>query len=270
MPAPVQTLPDVHHQVHHPEHIGGPAVVLLHGLGSCGDDWPLQLSPLEPFYRVITLDLPGHGQSRLPPGWTTVRGLAAPVAALLERLEEPPAHIVGLSLGGAVALQLAVDWPARVRSLIIVNSFARMPHLSAGNGRALVRITLLLFGPMSLVGKWIAAGLFPGEDQAMLRQVAAERIAANRRGAYLRLLSAAARFDLRPRLAEVSCPALIVAGDRDATVPLEAKVELQARIPGARIEIVPDSGHATPLDAHDAFNALLLGFLHEVDQKHAA
>jgi 3-oxoadipate enol-lactonase len=262
--ARVQT--DLHYQVHFPEHSEGPAVVLLHGLGSCGDDWPLQLSVLERHYRTITLDLPGHGHSSLRPPFHTVRDLAEPVAALLERLEEPPAHVVGLSLGGAVALQLAVDWPGRVRSLTSVNSFARMPRRPTGSGRAIVRIALLLFGPMSLVGGWIASGLFPGEDQAMLRKLASERIAANRRGTYLRLLLAIARFDLLPRLAEVSCPTLIVAGDRDATVPMEAKEALRANIRNARLAVVRNSGHATPLDAHEDFNALLLSFLQEVDR----
>jgi 3-oxoadipate enol-lactonase len=239
---------------------------LLHGLGSCGDDWPLQLPALEPRYRVLTLDLPGHGASPLLRGWPSVGFMADEVARLLEALEEPPVHLVGLSLGGAVSLQLAVDHPDRVRSLTAVNAFARLrPHVG-GLGRGLVRMALLAFGPMAAMGRWVADGLFPGADQSILRQAAAQRIAANPRRAYLQAIAAVSRFDLRRRLKDIACPTLIVAGERDATVPMRAKVELAEGIPGARLEVIPASGHATPLDAPEAFNNLLLRFLSEVDQ----
>lgn len=253
----------LHYDFHSPD--SGSTVLLLHGLGSCGEDWPLQLAALAPTYRVLTPDLPGHGRSTPPPGRPTVQEYARSMIDLLDGVGDRSAHFIGLSLGGAVALQCALDFPDRVRSLVLVNSFARLRSGAVGAGRGLLRLLLVLLAPMRWVGDWVAAGLFPGAEQAALREAAAARLASNPRRAYRAALYAAARFDVRPRLWEVSCPTLIVAGDRDRTVPLTAKHELTKGIPGARLAVVPDSGHATPLDQPQAFNDLLLRFLAEVE-----
>ncbi len=254
----------LHYGMHNPE--GQSAVVLLHGLGSCGEDWPFQLPALAPSYRVLTPDLPGHGRSTLPPGWPTVQEYARSMIDLLDGVGERAAHFVGLSLGGAVALQCALDFPHRVRSLVLVNSFARLRSAGLGTARGLLRLALVLVGPMSWVGRWVAAGLFPQAEQAALRQAAAARLASNPRRAYLGAMYAAARFDACARLDAIACPTLIVAGESDRTVPMAAKRELAESIPGARLEVVAGSGHATPLDQPVAFNHLLTKFLAEVER----
>ena len=255
----------LHYDLHAASRAGAPLVVLLHGLGSCGQDWGLQLPALTSGYRVLTPDLPGHGRSRLEHRWPTVPGMAGAVDELLESLGEADAHIVGLSLGGAVGLQLAVDYPSRVRSLTAVNTFARLRLGAGGFRRGLDRSWLALTGHMDVVGERVAAGLFPGPELEAFRRAAAARLSGNSSRTYFRLLSSVARFDLRPRLGSIRAPTLVVAGEKDTTVTLSAKTELAVHIPNARLVIVPGSGHATPLDAVDAFNGLLLGFLAEVD-----
>jgi len=91
--------------------------VFLHGLGSCADDWIWQVPAFERDHRLLLVDLPGHYRSPLPAGRLTVDTMADAVGALLARLGEPPAHVVGLSLGGCVGLALALRAPERVRSL---------------------------------------------------------------------------------------------------------------------------------------------------------
>jgi 3-oxoadipate enol-lactonase len=253
------------YSIHNPNDLRGSLVLLLHGLGSCGDDWLLQLPALTPHYRVMTLDLRGHGRSDMLSGWPTIADLTHDVARLLDALGESVTHVVGLSLGGTVVLQLAVDRPNLVRSLTLVNTFARMQVGRGGRLQAAARMTLLIFGTMDKMGRWVANTHFSDDGQKLLREVAATRIASNPRGSYLRALEAVARFDVRSRLVDITAPTLVVAGERDDTVTLQAKEELTNHIPGARLEIVPGSGHATPVDAPDVFNRLLLDFLLEVD-----
>ncbi|MCX8068596.1 MAG: alpha/beta fold hydrolase [Anaerolineae bacterium] len=244
----------------------GPAVLLLHGLGSCGEDWLLLQAPaLRWRYRVLMPDLRGHGRSDVPSGPYTVPQLADDVAGFLEATGTHSAHVVGLSLGGAVAQALAVRHPERVRSLVLVNTFARLrPRGWAEWRRTIIRFLVPLVNP-ARYARMEAKELFPRPDQQGLRRVAMQRLCSTNPRGFRAALLAAARYDGRRDLARIRVPTLIVAGLQDTVVPLRAKEELAARIPGARLVTVPRSGHATPTDQPVLFNRLLLQFLESVE-----
>jgi 3-oxoadipate enol-lactonase len=188
--------------------------------------------------------------------------MAADVERLLVELGEPPLHVAGLSLGACVGLALAGKAPARVRSLTLVNGFARLRPAGAGGMlRMLARLALVATAPMTVVAARVAGSMFPRPEQAHLRRAAARSLARTPRWTYVAALAALARFDARPRLTSVRCPTLVVAGDGDATVALEAKEELARGIEGARLVVVPDSGHATPADQPEVFNRMVLEFI---------
>jgi len=242
----------------------GAALLLLHGLGSCSEDWAFQLPRFETRYRVILVDLPGHGRSPLSRGRVSVEGLAEAVQGVLAARAAPPVHALGLSLGGCVALALALRAPARVRSLILVNAFARLrPAGLRGAGRLAVRLGLLAAAPMTAVASHVARGLFPRPEQRDLYLAAVARLSRTPRAAYLSGVRALARFDARARLAAVACPTLIVAGAADATVPLALQEALARGVPGARLAVVAGSGHATPHDRPEEFTRLVMDFLAE-------
>jgi len=255
----------IYYEFHNPSDREGPGVLFLHGLGSCADDWGLQVPMVSERYWVLALDMPGHGRSSQPVGWLSIEDMTLLVASVVKEQAELPVHVVGLSLGGAVAMQLALAHPEAVRSLTLVNTFAKLHSGSNGLFRKLVRIAFVALGRMDRVGQWVAAGLFPEPDQELLRQAAAERIASNPRGAYLRAIWAATRFDIRDRLHEINIPTLVVAGELDKTVSMDAKKELASNIPDARLVVIPDSGHATPMDAAEEFNRTLLDYLSTLD-----
>jgi len=243
----------------------GPDVVLLHGLGSCSEDWGFQLPALTRSHRVLALDLPGHGRSPALPHLPTISDFSNAVIEDISPELHGPAHIAGLSLGGLVALQCAIDYPDTVRSLTIVNAFARMQVPARGIGRMLGRFGLLVVAPMSWVGRWVSDGLFPDPDQEQLRALAAARLAANPRRAYLQAALAVARFDARGALSGIDCPTLVIAGEQDQTVGYQAKQRLAEGIRAARLVTLQGSGHASPVDAYIAFNQALLDFLGEVE-----
>jgi 3-oxoadipate enol-lactonase len=240
---------------------GGPTVVLLHGLGSSSSDWPEQLPALEPCYRVCAVDLPGHGGSPLIPGPLTIERMAGDVAAALGDLGGP-AHVVGLSLGACVALRLALQAPGAVRSLTLVNPFARVrPCGPRDLARLALRMILLGVAPMDTVAAHVARRLFPWPEQHALYTAAVASLAGTPRRAYLAAMWALARFDARGQVAAIRQPTLVVSGDRDTSVPLAAKLALAAAIPHARLLVIPASGHATPHDQPAVFNRALLEFL---------
>jgi 3-oxoadipate enol-lactonase len=240
----------------------GPPVVLLHGLGSSSTDWPEQQALLESRYRVVAVDLPGHGRSPLPSGPLTIERMASDVDAVLAGLDAGPAHVLGLSLGACVGLRLALAAPTRVRSLTLVNPFARLQLAGPYDVVRLAhRLFLLGTAPMSTMAAHVARRLFPWPEQRALYEAAVASLAGTPRRAYFAVMRALARFDARGQVGAIRHPTLIVAGDRDTSVPLAAKLALARAIPHARLLVVPGSGHATPHDRPAVFNRAVLAFL---------
>lgn len=241
-------------------------VVFLHGLGSCEEDWILQRMALAGRWPMLSLDLRGHGRSSPARRPFAIAAMAADVAGLLDQLGVRKAHMVGLSLGATVALQLGIDRPDLTGSLTLVNGFARFSVPAGGRIRTLGRLVLYLTGMMGWLGRWIAGALFPHPDQALLRQQTADRIAANDWVSYGLTMWALRQFDVRRQVGELRAPTIIVAGKDDRVVPREAKWAMHQAIPGSRWLELANSGHATPIDAPGAFNAALIQFLQQVEQ----
>jgi pimeloyl-ACP methyl ester carboxylesterase len=248
-------------ELYYQEQGAGEPVLLLHGLGSRGDDWELQLPVLAERYRVIAPDLRGHGRSGKPPGPYSVPMMAADVLGLMDALGVTAAHFVGLSMGGMIAFQLAVDCPARVLSLTIVNSGpALVPRTLGEKLRVQQRLTLARFSGPTRTAHFLSRRLFPKPEQEPLRAQFIERWSANDPAAYLASMRALVGWSVLERVGEIGCPVLVISGDRDYT-PAEAKREYTARLPRAELIVIEDSGHATPIDQADIFNARLLDFL---------
>jgi 3-oxoadipate enol-lactonase len=148
----------------------GPETILfLHGLGADGESWALQRPAFVADYRVVTVDVRGHGRSSRPPGPYSVPGFAADVVGLLDALGLTAVHVVGLSMGGMIGFELGVNHPQRVRSLVICNAG---PDLVARTWRERLqlwqrKLWLNLF-PLPRVGAAIGGRLFPDPEQAPL------------------------------------------------------------------------------------------------------
>ncbi len=246
-----------------PNPTGSPAVLLLHGLGANGSSWTLQFAPLiAAGMRPLAPDAPGFGDSRYDGrGWTFER-VAATLAGMLDTLQTGPVHVVGLSMGGVIAQQFALDHPERVRKLVLVStfSFLRPENLSQWGyffQRALVVYTLGLPRQAEIV----AWRVFPEPGQETLRQMAIEQISAADPRAYRAAMRLLGLFDSRKRLAGLRVPTLVITGADDSTVSPERQALLAAGIPAARQVTLPAAGHAVSIDQYEAFNRILLEFL---------
>lgn len=243
----------------------GPPVLLLHGLGSSSEDWALQTPEFAKNYTVVTVDTRGHGRSAKPPGPYSIPQFAADVAALMACLEIVPAHVLGLSMGGMIAFQLAVDYPYLLRSMVIVNSYPELLPQNLAQRLAWYRrqVIIRLLG-MKRMGQYLGGLLFPEPHQAELRQILAERWAKNDKRAYLATTKALYGWSLTRRLGEIRCPTLVITADQDYT-PVAHKEAYTAKIPGARLVVIPNSRHATPVDQPERFNEVVLEFWEGVE-----
>jgi len=133
--------------------------------------------------------------------------------------------------------------------------------------RFIRRLWALNFGAMADVAEPVAAAMFPKPEHKTLRRAAVERILSNPQDIYKSILRGVVSYNAQPHLHRVKCPTLIVAGDRDLTISLALKQDLHRRLPHSELVVVPDSGHATPIDQHEKFNEILLSFLERVSAK---
>ncbi|MEK6806682.1 MAG: alpha/beta hydrolase [Pseudomonadota bacterium] len=237
----------------------GVPLLLVHGLGGSSLDWEAQTAEFSKRYRVLVPDLRGHGQSDKPAGAYSMAMFAADMAALLRAEGVSQAHVVGLSLGGGVAFQLALDHPRLVKSLTIVNSgpHAIMETFAAKFAIQLRFVIIRLFGLQKL-GEIVAKKLFAGQDA--LRQTFIERFRVNQPGPYQASLRAFIGWSVMNRLDEIRCPFLALTADQDYT-PVAYKQNYVSRIQGAQLVVVPDAHHALPMEKPAAFNHALTAFL---------
>lgn len=238
-------------------------VLLFHGLGANSNSWLLQIPMLQQAgFRTIAPDAPGFGQSTYPGGRASITHFLEPIAALVNHLQLPPLDIVGISMGGTLALQLALDHPQFISRLVLVNTFA---HLNITSPRLLpyllIRFILVHTLGLPTQAKAVAKRIFPYPEQEFLRQGLVEQVNEADPRAYRAAMRACARFDVRRRLGEIHCPALVVTGNRDTTVPPEVQNQLVKSIPGALQRVIPDAGHGVTVEKPDAFNQILVEFL---------
>lgn len=252
-------------RLHVEEQGAGDPVVLIHGLGSSARDWFAQVPHLAERHRVLTLDLRGHGRSEKPDEPYSIPQFARDVAVVLRIRDAWPAHVVGLSMGGMVAMQLAVDAPSLVRSLVVVNSAIDVRLKSWADVWFYVsrRFAVKLLG-MRRVGKLIADRLFVRPDQDDLRTEFVNRWAENDKAAYIRSVDAIMGWSVQDRLDRVTMPALLVSSEHDYT-PVAAKNLTVARMPNAELAVVDGARHALPVERPAEFNALLDEFLSRVE-----
>ncbi len=219
----------------------GEPLLMIHGLGSCGEDWGPQIEYFRRDYRVIALDLRGHGRSSKPRDGYGIGGFAQDTATLLDKLETGPVHVMGISLGGMVAFQLAVDAPKLVKSMTIVNSGPEVPARTFKQ-RVPLYVRLLYIHVLGLrrMAKMIAKRLFPEPGQGDLRSGFVERIAGNEKRVYVASLRGIfAGWGVVERLGDIHCPVLFIAADQDYS-PVELKQTYVDRLPNARMVVIPE------------------------------
>ena len=238
----------------------GEPLLLIHALGSSGADWAFQLPALEPRFQVIVPDLPGSGHSAPPAGRYTVTGFAEALWALLDQLGLPAANLVGFSLGGAVALEMALQRPHCVPRLVLINSLATY-HVDHWRKwlEARVPVALVRLLGMRRTARLTAARVFPEPWQQRLRDRTISVLGAVPADAYLGMGRGLERWSATERLGLLRCRTLMIAAEHDFT-PLAEKRALALRI-GARLLVVRGSRHGTPFDSIMLTNAALLSAL---------
>ncbi|HXQ24681.1 MAG TPA: alpha/beta hydrolase [Candidatus Acidoferrales bacterium] len=243
------TLPDVI-----PDLSRGELLLFVHAAGSNGNTWQRQLSAFAEQHGPLAFDFPGHGRSG---GTESLKSIAAYrdfLAKLMAAMQLRPAVLIGRSMGGAIAMELALAHPERVRALVLVATAARfdLPQAMLDTwqnvmlGRAQQPFTTEAFSPKT--------------EFAVMREAWMEQVKTDPRVRYFDLV-ACNQFDITARLGAIRTPTLIITGRDDGITPIDRAAALHQGIPHSKLVIIDDAGHTVPSEKPAELNAAVTEFL---------
>jgi pimeloyl-ACP methyl ester carboxylesterase len=258
----------------------GPVLLLVHGIGGSYENWREVIEPLARRYTVVAPDLPGHGASAPGHGDYSIGGLADGLRDLLLTLGHERATLVGHSLGGGIAMQLAYQFPELAERLVLVSSGGLGPEVSLVLRAAALPGSELWIAATARSARWAGAtigrglaavGLRPSPDVAEVARGYASMVDPDRRAAFLATVRSVInvggqRIDAIDRLyLAAGIPVLIVWGARDPIIPVSHAERAHAAIAGSRLEIFDGVGHLPQLEAPTRFMTVLERFLEQAE-----
>lgn len=255
----------------------GPALVFLHGLAGCWQNWLETIPAFARDHRVIALDLPGFGASPMPAQPISMPGYARLLDELFVTLGVDSATLVGSSMGGFVACEFAIRYAAQVQRLCLASPAGlSMEHMRNERNQGLrARLeNYLFFGTGWLASRSDRVVRSERLRRALLMLVAAypdrlppqlvvEQVRGAGKPGFDDALDAMTGYPIRDRLGEIGCPTLVVWGELDRLVPVADAGEFEWLIPRAHKVVYEDTGHLVMLERPDRFNADLRAFLGE-------
>jgi 3-oxoadipate enol-lactonase len=241
----------------------GEPVVLVHGLGYARWGWEPVVGPLAERFEVLLLDNRGIGESDAPPGPYTAADMAGDVVRVLDEAGLERAHVVGTSLGGMVAQELALAHPGRVDRLVLACTTpgGELAHPIPAGTLALIAESATL-EPAVALRRFVENALAPGAPEELVERILAHRLASPQPlDAWQAQAAAGTTFAAGERVRGITSPTLILHGTEDAVVDVRNADVLARLIPEARVERLPGCGHLFFWEQPDRFVQLVTEFL---------
>ena len=254
-----------------------PPLIFIHGLSGCWQNWLEQIPHFARDRRVIAVDLPGFGQSEMPAEEISISGYADTIDTLMQELGIDAAQIVGNSMGGFVGAELAIQYPARVERLVLVAAAGlsvasiRTERTNGVRHRA-ENVVFFSLGHIASRSHQVALRrrlraalllIVAAHPAKLPGPLAAQQVLGSGKPGFSDALEAMFHYPLRDRLEKISCPTLIVWGDKDRLVPLKDASVFEQLIPDSRKIVYQDTGHVSMMERPARFNEDVRAFLEE-------
>ena len=257
-------------RIYYESHGDGDPLVLIRGLGSNADHWYAQVPDLSRHYRVITFDNRGIARSTDPGGPFTIPDMAEDTIRLMNALGIEQAHVLGLSLGGMVAQEIAIGHPERIKGLILVVTLYGGQHQVLAEDTVREKLQRMLVDG-SLDARIMALDVFFAprtiKERPQILQAYAEVSMKHPAGMEIlqRQWEAASRHDTYDRLDRIKTPTQVLTGEEDVLIPPGNSEILAERIPDAELLVIPGGGHQIMIEQPQACNLAIFDFLQKVD-----
>jgi 3-oxoadipate enol-lactonase len=239
-----------------------PWLVCLHSLATDASVWDGQVGPLSSRFRVLRLDMRGHGGSESSPPPYTLEMLVDDVVAVLDALRIERCHVMGLSIGAMVTMGLAIGHPNRVDRVVVADARADAPPpYVAMWDAAIAAIPEGGMGPVieTSLERWFSAAFRETHPDTVAR-VRARALKTSVDG-FIGCARAVQGVAYMPQLDRIAAPTLFITGENDPAAPPATMSAMASRVAGAELRIIPGAAHLTPIEAPDEFLALVAGFL---------
>lgn len=247
------------------DHAGaGQGVLFLHGIGGRKGNWSRELEVLAPHYHAIAWDARGYGDSADYRGPFSFEDVAADIDRVRLHFGHDTLHLVGLSMGGVIALDYLARRPAHVASLTLCATtlaLSSLPPETIERFLAERRGPLLAGRSPSEIAPALARSLLSARASQHALDAARASIAGLRVDSYLKTLDAVTRHRPALDLSTIAVPTLVIAGTEDSLIPVDHARDLAAAIPGAQLAVIDGAGHLVNFDKPVQFSAHVLGFL---------
>ncbi|CAN5735932.1 alpha/beta fold hydrolase [soil metagenome] len=244
----------------------GPPLVLLHGGLSDHREWRLQIDDLSDRFTVLAWDTPGCGDSTDPPEPFRMPDYAARLAGFIEALELDRPHVLGLSWGSTLALELYRRRPDLPHTLILTAAYAgwagSLPPAAVAERLSSALHDLETKAPEDFVRTWVPSLFSHRASDHVIEDYVAVMAGFHPRGVR-QMLFAMAEADLRDVLPTIEVPTLLLHGEEDARSPLRGAEALHREIPRSELVVLPEVGHMSNLESPDRFNQAVRRFLEQ-------
>jgi pimeloyl-ACP methyl ester carboxylesterase len=239
----------------------GEPLVMIMGFTANRSNWMPQIPLFKKYYRVITFDNRGVGKSDKPPGPYSTRMMADDTAKLMDLLEIEKAHIVGLSMGGMIAQELAINYPQRVMKLVLASTYARQDETS---GDTLEQAKFLQLTPEKKVGAMVSLAFnkpFYRFTFGLLARVQTMFTGASGRAGIAAQSEACLKHNTLERLSSITAPTLVIVGTGDRIIKPVSSEVIAGKIPDAKLVKVQGGSHYFSFEMRKVFNREVLNFL---------
>jgi len=250
-------------EVNYREEGAGFPLVLIHGLNGDLTGWALVIPELAKHFRTLAIDVRGHGESGKPDQLYSIKEFSQDLKEFLSKMQIAQAHILGLSMGGAIAQQFALDYPQMVRALILVSTFSHVDDLCQ---RAFMRLRQALATGgypafFDEVVKLAFTRRYIAENPQAIADLKKKRIRTNSPAAIGRATDACLAFNLRDQIARIQHPTLVVSGREDVFTPIHLAEEIHKTIRNSEWKILEGVGHNLYIEKAPEMVPVVLHFL---------
>ena len=241
---------------------GAECVLLVHAIGMDHRMWDAAAEFLARDLRVVRVDLRGHGKSPVPPRPYTLEAMADDLVAVLDRHDVAKAHYVGLSLGGMIGQAFALNHAERLGRLVLANTTSS--YGPEGHAMWQARARAVESGGLAAIKDMVMSRYFSDafrEEHPRTVDEVARRFLQTPAQGYLGCCDAIAELDFTRDLSRIHARTFLIAGEKDAGTPPAMSEAIAARIPGARLAVIPGAAHLSAVERPAEFNALVRDFL---------